>query len=96
MRMKKNKMKKGSTGGKYMSIPEIAAALGVNRSFVYKQVLRGEIKSIKIGKTYGIPRSYLTEIRGGAVGVEKKKQINRAVKKVIREYGELLIKLGRE
>ena len=80
----------------YLSIPNAAAILGMSRIAVYRQVKKGEIKSIKIGKTYGIPQSSLAEIRGGFIGPAKKKRINRAVKKVVREYGEVLRKLGNE
>jgi hypothetical protein len=59
-------------------------------------VKRGDIKSIKIGRTYGIPFSSLSEMRGGVISKAKKKLINRAVKKVFKDYGALLIRLGKE
>ena len=80
----------------YLSIPRVAAILGMSRIAVYKKVKKGEIKAIKIGRTYGIPQSYLAEVGGGAIDSAKKKRINRAVKKAVREYGELLRKLGNE
>ena len=80
----------------YLSIPSVARILGLSRTAVYKQVKRGDVQAIKIGKTYGIPQSSLAEMRGGSITPAKKKRINRAVKKVVREYGELLRKLGNE
>ena len=80
----------------YLSIPEIATILGMSRIAVYKKVKKGDIKAIKIGKTYGIPKSYLSEVSGKAPSSARRKKINRAVKKVVREYGELLRKLGNE
>jgi excisionase family DNA binding protein len=90
-------MKKQKVGRqKYLSIPDVASIMGMSRIAVYKQVKRGDIKSIKIGKTYGIPRSYINEISGKTLSLEKKKIINRAVGRVVQEYGELLRKLGNE
>lgn len=43
----------------FFSINEFAAALSVSRQTIYRKVERGEIKSLKIGKTYRIPRSEL-------------------------------------
>ena len=80
----------------YLSIPRVASILGMSRVAVYKKVKRGEIKTIKIGRTYGIPQSYLTEMTRGDIDAVKRKKINWAVKKVVKEYGELLRKLGNE
>jgi predicted DNA-binding transcriptional regulator AlpA len=82
--------------GQYISIPKAAEILGMSRIALYKQVKRGDVKSIKIGKTHGIKRSVLSEIGGGRVTPARKKQINRGVKKVIKEYGDLLTRLGKE
>ena len=89
-------VKKEQKKGKYISIADAATILGISRIAVYKQVKNGDIKSIKIGKAYGIPFSALNEIRGGTIDKAKKHQIERAVKKVFKEYGELLIRLGKE
>jgi len=86
----------GRPQNQYLSISNAAKILGMSRTAVYKQVMKGEIKSIRIGKTYGIPQSSLAEIRGGPISPAKKKRINRAVKKVVKEYAELLRKLGNE
>jgi len=80
----------------YLSIPAVAAILGISRIAVYKQVKKGEIKAIRVGKTYGIPKSYLQEIHGQKTSKEKKKLIAKAVEKVVKEYGQLLIRLGKE
>lgn len=81
---------------KYMSISEVAAILGMSRTAVYKKIQRGDIKAIKIGKTLGIPRNSLANINNTVIDPAKKKRIDRAVKKVVLEYGELLKKLGNE
>ncbi len=79
----------------YLSIPEVARSLSMSRVAVYKKVKRGEIRAIKIGRTYGIPRSYLAETKG-TTSANKKKQIRSAVQRVVKDYGELLRKLGDE
>ena len=85
-----------TSDNRYVSIPEAASLLGMSRIAVYKKVRKGEIKSIRMGRAYGISRSYITETLGGAIGAARKKRITRAVKKVVDDYGELLRKLGNE
>ncbi len=81
---------------KYLSISEAASLLGMSRISVYKKIKKGEIQSIKIGRTHVIPKFSLGEIRGESISRHRKTAINRAVKKVVKEYGELLRKLGNE
>ncbi len=38
-----------------LTIPEVAARLGMGRSFVYQLVLKGEIPSIKLGRARRVP-----------------------------------------
>lgn len=80
----------------YVTIPELARLLGISRIAVYKKVKSGEIKASKIGKNYAIPKEYLTSILGKSIKEEDKKAIDRAVKKTVKEYGEVLKLLGRE
>lgn len=87
---------KRSPNNQYLSIPKVASILGISRIAVYKKVKNGDIKSIRIGKSYGIHRSYLSHINGNAISSARKKKINRAVERTIKEYGELLRKLGNE
>jgi excisionase family DNA binding protein len=82
--------------GQYFSIPEVASLLGMSRIAVYRKVRCGEIKAIKIGRTFGIPRSYVSNLLGDNIDSARKLKIRRAVKRAVREYGELLRKLGRE
>ena len=70
--------------------------LGMSRVAVYKKVKCGEIRAIKLGRTYGISSAYLGQLLGKSVGQVRRKQIDRAVKRVVREYGELLRMLGKE
>lgn len=80
----------------YYSIAELAKILGVSRITVYKKVKRGAIKSSKMGKSYFIPASYVNNIIGKTLSETSKNQIDLSVMKTIKEYGEVLKKLGKE
>jgi len=75
----------------YISIPELAKALGISRIAVYKKVKKGEIEAIRIGKNYAIS---IKEISKKELKTKDKEEIDRAVKKTIKEYGETLKLLG--
>ena len=81
---------------KYVTIPELAKMLGLSRITVFKKVKKGEIKAIKIGKTYGIPQKNLEAIFGRVLTEDRKKEIDRAVKKTVSEYGQTLRLLGKD
>jgi len=82
--------------GKYITIPELAKVLGISRIAVYKKVKRGEIKATKIGRVFVISKDYVSEIWGEKIQEEKEREIDRAVKKTVAEYGETLKLLGNE
>lgn len=79
----------------FITIKELAQILGISRIAVFKKVKKGEIKAIRIGRTYAIPTKNLP-ILNTSVSSEKKKQIDSAVAKTVREYGETLKLLGKE
>jgi len=81
---------------KYVTIPELAKMLRLSRIAVFKKVKKGEIKAIRVGKTYGIPRESLDAVFGKVLGEDEKREIDRAVKKVVSEYGETLKLLGKD
>ena len=81
---------------KYITIPQLAEILGISRIAVFNKVKKGEIKAIKIGRNYAIPKKIIANIMGKALNNEEKREIERAVKKTVREYGEVLKRLGRE
>lgn len=80
----------------YVTVPELARILGISRVAVYKKVKKGQIKAVRIGRTFAIPEKYVANILGRTLGEEGKKEIDRAVKKTVREYGDVLKQLGRE
>jgi len=80
----------------YVSIPQLAKILGLSRVAVYKKVKKGQIKAIRVGRNYAIARKYVANILGKTLDEEDKKQIDRAVKKTVKEYGQVLKLLGSE
>jgi len=80
----------------YFTIPQLAKILGITRIAVYKKVKKGQIKAIRIGRNYAIPKKYIVDILGKTLKEEDKKEIDDAVKKTVEEYGEVLKLLGRE
>jgi len=81
---------------RYITIKELADILGISRIAVYKKVKNGIIKAVRIGRNFAIPKEYLSGILGKTLREEDKELIDRAVKKTVREYGEVLKLLGKE
>ena len=79
----------------FISIKQLADILGISRIAVYKRVKKGQIKAVKIGRNFAIPRRYLDHILGRTLSAKDKQRIDGAIKKTIREYGETLKLLGR-
>jgi excisionase family DNA binding protein len=80
----------------YMTIPELAELLGISRIAIYKRVKKGQIPATKVGRTYIITDQTIAEILRREVTKGSMKKIDAAIKKTVREYGEVLKKLGRE
>jgi excisionase family DNA binding protein len=80
---------------KYITIPQLAKMLGISRIAVYKKVKSGQIKATRIGKNYVISDKDISQILGGKLSDKDKKRIDKAVEKVVAEYGELLRMLGK-
>jgi excisionase family DNA binding protein len=49
---------------KYISIAQLGSLLGISRIAVYKKVKKGQIKAVRIGRMYAIPREYISGILG--------------------------------
>ena len=81
---------------KYITIPELAKLLGVSRIAIYNRVKKGQIPATKVGKTYVITDQTIGNILGKKVTKKGKRKIDAAVRKTVREYGEVLKQLGKE
>ncbi len=86
----------GNSNKQYFSTPELAQLLGVSRIAIFKKIKSGKIKAQKIGRNYIIPRVELESILGHFLTENKKEKIDKAVGRVVRQYGEALRKLGKE
>ena len=81
---------------RFVSIPELAKMLGISRIAVYKKVRKGEIKAVRVGRSYAIPARHLGGLAGEPLGPGAKRSIDAAVRRTVKEYGEVLKLLGRE
>ncbi len=78
---------------KYYSIPEYARLIGVSRIAVYNKVKKGQIKAVKIGRNYAIPEEL---VLGRSLSAKDREEIDKAIEKTVKEYGETLKLLGSE
>ena len=60
---------------KYISIPQLAKNLGINRIAVYKKVKKGQIKAIRIGRSFAILQKDFADILGNTLKEEDKKKL---------------------
>lgn len=79
-----------------VTIPQLARMLGLSRTTVYRKVRSGEISGTKAGHDYIISDSEIDKALGKKLSSADKKRIDKAVKKTVREYGEVLKLLGDE
>ena len=84
---------RASAGG-LVTIPQLARMLGVSRITVYQRVRRGQIPAVKVGRTYVITERTVNEVLGRTVSAARRKLLDRAVHRVVREYGPVLKKLA--
>jgi excisionase family DNA binding protein len=80
---------------KYFSTTELASLLGVSRIAIFKKIKKGEIKAKKKGRNYVIDSSSVPGLADELTPKEQK-NIDRAVSKVVNEYGETLKLLASE
>jgi len=80
----------------FMTTVELAKILGISRVAVFKRIKRGQIKAIRVGKNFVIPKDSFAEILGRVLSDKSKREIEAAVKKTVKEYGQALRLLGNE
>lgn len=81
---------------KLFSTTEIAKILGISRIAVFKKIKNGAIKAVKVGNSYVISDEILTQVLGKKITGKQKREIEKAVHKTVKEYGDVLRRLGRE
>ena len=80
----------------FITTAELAKILGISRISVFKRIKRGQIKAIRVGRNFIIPKDSLPEVLGQVLSKKNKREIETAVKKTVREYGQTLRLLGNE
>jgi len=81
---------------RFFSTSEVAEILGISRVSVFNRIKSGKIKAEKIGRNYIIPKENLGIIFNEVLSEKLKEEISRGVEKVVKEYGEVLLRLGNE
>lgn len=79
-----------------LTTTEVAKILGISRIAVFKKIKNGQIKAQRVGKNFVISKNTLHEILEEVLSPARKKEIEAAVKKTVKEYGQTLKLLGRE
>ncbi len=79
-----------------LTVKELAGFLGISRIAVFKKIKKGQIKAVKIGRNFAIPKKELGVISGSVLREKNKKNLEKAVKKTVEEYGKTLRLLGQE
>lgn len=79
-----------------ISTVELAKLLGLTRMAVFKRIKSGKLKAKKIGRAYYINRNDLPAVLGTVISDKNKKDINEAVSKAVKQYGETFRLLGEE
>jgi excisionase family DNA binding protein len=80
----------------YLTIPQLAKLLGVSRIAIYNRVKKGQIAAFKIGRTYAIKDKTIADILGRKTTGKRRQRIDAAVRRTVREYGEVLKRLSGE
>ncbi|MEK9151330.1 MAG: helix-turn-helix domain-containing protein [Patescibacteria group bacterium] len=84
----------------FISITELAKILGISRVAVFKRIKKGKIPAERIGRSYAVSMENVTDIVHNtaprSLTEERKIEIQKAVEKVVMEYGETLRLLGKE
>ena len=81
---------------RYITLPQLAQLLGISRIAVYKKVKKGQIKAVRIGKSFAVSQKQIANILEKSLLEKDKKEIDAAVKKTVKEYGKVLKLLGSE
>jgi excisionase family DNA binding protein len=77
-----------------LSTSEVAKILGISRVAVFKRIKNGQIRAKKVGRTFIIPENELGGFLTRELDARGRAEIEKAVEKTVREYGETLRLLG--
>lgn len=80
----------------FISTAQLAHLLGVSRITIFNRIKQGKITALKVGRNFVIRKKDVSELTIAPLKRQEKEEITRAVKKTVREYGEVLRLLGKE
>lgn len=80
----------------YYSTKDVADLLGITQTAVLQKIYAGKLKAQKVGRNYVIAREDLPNVLATHVSEQVKREIESAVNRTIKEYGETLKRLGKE
>lgn len=75
-----------------LSVAQAAELLGISRVALLKRIKNGHLKAEKVGRSYVLRYQDII----GNFTDEDKAAVDKAVKKAVRQYGEVFKKLGKE
>ena len=75
---------------------ELAKILGISRIAVFKKIKSGKIKAKKIGRNFVIQKKDIGDILGKELKESGKKEIDKAVERTVKDYGETLKMLSND
>ena len=81
---------------RFLSTTELAKILGLSRVAVFNRIKNGQIKALKVGRSFVIDKNSLPEISGRLLSDKNKKEIEAAVEKTVKEYRQTLRLLGQD
>jgi len=80
----------------HYSVKELADLLKISRIAVFNKIKKNQIKAEKVGRNYIIQKKDIEDFVSVELTDSVKKQIESGVTEVIKQYGEVLKKLGEE
>lgn len=85
-----------TTNKNYYTVKELADIMGLSRIAIFNRIKSGKIKAEKIGRNYIIYKKDLEGVLGNDLTADDKISIERGVKRVLGEYGDVIRMLGKE
>ena len=81
---------------RYLTTTELAKMLGISRIAVFKRIQSGKLRAERVGRAYRIRQTDFPALLGATITPARRRVLDAAVHRVVREYGETLKLLGKE
>ncbi|MBF8280507.1 MAG: hypothetical protein HW383_280 [Candidatus Magasanikbacteria bacterium] len=80
----------------FVSTSEAARILGVSRITIFNNIKKSKIPAIKVGRNFVIKKDDVLKAAGELLTSKQKINIDKAVAKATKQYGEVFKRLGKE